>query len=187
MKNILKQIESKLAELAKLGITAVVAVTFIAALLFGMPTETKAAPTPAGLVTGIFTNSTFASSNSLNRATSTPFWVRGGTTTNINSQWVRIYRGRGFAFYPLFAGTNAASIGTNTFLFDVSPDGTNASTTTTLSATFAGNGLIGVQGYTNFLADACDNAYAVRLRSIANNDQSTNSFAFTNNQFVIIP
>jgi hypothetical protein len=158
-----------------------------AVALLAFAVSASAAPTPTGLVTGIFTNATFASSNSLNRSSSTPFWVKGGTTTNVNSQWVRVFRGRGFAFYPLFAGTNAASTGTNTFLFDLSPDGTNASTTTTLSATFAGNGLTGVQGYTNFGPDLCDNAYAVRLRSIANNDQSTNYFAFTNNQYVIIP
>ena len=178
--------KSAISKKMKTIIKAVLTVA-IACAMFASVVTAKADPTPVPLVKGVFTNSTFASSNSLNRATSTPFIVRGGTTTNINSQWVRLYRGRGIAIYPLFAGTNAASTGLQTIIADISPDGTNAITTTNLSMTLNGQGLSGVSGYTNWMPDVCDNAHSIRLRSWQNGDQSTNAFFVTNIQYVIIP
>jgi hypothetical protein len=102
-----------------------------------------------------------------NAFTSVPSFVAGSATSNVLSQAVGVWPGRGMAVFPYFAGTNASTANV-IFAFTVSYDGTNWSTTTPILLTNAMNGTTAVRGFHHIPASSLDNVRAIRLQTIQN-------------------
>jgi hypothetical protein len=119
--------------------------------MLAAPATSQAQVTPTA--TGEFLGSTYL--------------INGSVTSNINTSAISVRQAKGLAFLPLLAGTNASTAAV-TFVFDVSVDGTNFTTSSPLAFAVAMNGTTAVRGYTNFSSTLLDNVSHLRLRSIQN-------------------
>lgn len=93
-------------------------------------------------------------------------------TNSLNQAQFPIFKGRGLSFFDQYTSTNAATYGTNQYLIDLTPDGTNwTGTNGGLIVSLIQNGTN--NAWTNILADRFDNMKYWRLDYII---PSTNSF-----------
>lgn len=107
------------------------------------------------------------------------------STTNLaNSSRARmlsINQGRGFSFFTTLGTTNAGTVGPVVFIFELTQDRTNYTTTTNYQLSVPLNGASRVCVYTNFPPSLFDNVTGVRLRQIDN--LNTNKTWVTNAWF----
>ena len=131
---------------------------------------------------GYFTNA--GTLNITNTSGGTALLIAGSGSATVTSSNITVYRGRGLAFFPNFAGTNA---GTDTLTVgcDVTYDGTNWTTTQPISPTFTMNGATGVIGYSNVPASQLDNVLKLRVTKVSNSHAS--SLFLTNLVWSIYP
>lgn len=103
------------------------------------------------------------------------------TTTITNNQWkpMAIQPGVGFAFQPIFRGTNEAANTNVAFYINFSLDGTNYSTTNGVVYTEKLDGTNTVVGYTNIPASVCDNALWAQLTKVVVADGTNSAVSIT--------
>lgn len=148
-------------QLSKLMMAAALA---ILSLTLIVPTQAQVTPTSWTTLTGI------------------PAKVVGGTTSNITSTAVDVRQGKGMAVFFYYGSTNGAvGTGAVTLTFGVTYDGTNYSDNSG-GLTFAPllNAATGRRAYTNFPATLLGNVQKIKLLSIANANDETNTVYLTN-------
>lgn len=139
------------------------ALAFVSALMSAAPAEAQVTPTSYTALTGI------------------PASVAGGATSNLTSTAIDVRQGKGMAVFAYFAGTNASATSALTLTFGTSYDGTNYSTTGGgLTLAPVANGTTAVRAYTNFPPDLLNNVQKVKLLSLANANDATNTLFITN-------
>ncbi len=147
-------------QLSKLMMAAALA---ILSLTLIVPTQAQVTPTSYTSLTGLVTS------------------VAGGATSNLTSTAIDVRQGKGMAVFAYFAGTNASATGALTLTFGTSYDGTNYSTTGGgLIFAPVANGTTAVRAYTNFPPDLLNNVQKVKLLSVANGNDATNTLYLTN-------
>ncbi len=105
--------------------------------------------------------------------------------TNVSTNVVWVYRGRGLLFSSSIATTNTTGLSNIIFGFDTTIDGTNWTTTRSLTATGTLNGVNGVLVQVLLPPTLLDNVRQIRVATQQN--QYTNTAFITNMQWSVFP